>query len=240
MISFVIPAHNEEALVGRAIKSVRESARKAGRTCEIIVVNDASTDATAKVAAEHGAIVVPVELRRISAVRNAGAREARGRILVFVDADTILPPETLKAAIQVLDTGAIGGGASVEWDEECPFFGHMVLRTWNEISRFMHWAAGCFVFVRKAVFDEVGGFDERYYVGEELILSNALKRKGRFVVLRKPVMTSARKVHLYGKLEMIWLMMRMSWAGQKAWQERDGLDMWYARRQTSTGPRQEK
>lgn len=230
MISFIIPAHNEEALLGRAIASIHESAKATGETYEIIVVSDASTDRTAAVAAHHGAIVVSVELRRISAVRNAGARHAKGDILVFVDADTILPPPTLQAALALVRGGAVGGGASVAWDESCPFWGTVLLRVWNEIARVLRWAAGCFVFVRRDIFEAVGGFDETYYVGEEIILSSALKRKGRFLVLRQPVITSARKVHLYGKFEMMWLMTRMSLQGQQSWRNRAGLDMWYARR----------
>lgn len=230
MISFIIPAHNEEALLGRAIASIRECANAAGQAHEIIVVNDASTDGTGRIAQEKGAAVINVELRRISAVRNAGARHAKGEILIFVDADTVLPASTLQAALAHLRSGGVGGGASVAWDETCPFWGKVLLRVWNEIARVIRWAAGCFVFVRRDVFEAVGGFDETYYVGEEIILSAALKRKGRFVVLRHPVITSARKVHLYGKFEMMWLMTRMALQGQQSWRKRDGLDMWYARR----------
>ena len=230
MISFIIPAHNEERLLGRTIAGIRDSASAAGEPYEIIVVNDASADATARVAIEHGASVVDVELRKISAVRNAGARLAKGDLLVFVDADTVVPAATLQAALNHWRSGAVGGGATVAWDEECPFWGHLVLRTWNEISRWLCWAAGCFIFVRRDAFEAVGGFDESYFAGEEIILSGALKRKRRFIVLRQPVFTSARKVHLYGKFEMMWLMTRMSLQGQKSWRTRDGLDMWYARR----------
>lgn len=230
LISFVIPAHNEEALLGRTLDSIHQSARDCGEPYEVIVVNDASTDRTGDVAREHSARVVAVELRRISAVRNAGAREARGEILVFLDADTVLMPDTLSAALKALQDGAIGGGAIGNWDEPCAMWGRMVMRLWNELARVIRLAAGCFIFVRRDTFEAVGGFDETYYVGEEIILSTALKRKGRFIILRHPVMTSARKVHLYGKLEMIWLMMRMSLQGQQSWRKREGLDMWYARR----------
>lgn len=230
MISFIIPAHNEERLVGRAVASIRQSAQTTQAPHEIIVVNDASTDRTATVAQESGAAVVNVELRRISAVRNAGARQAKGDIFIFLDADTVLPAATLVATLRFLDQGGIGGGATVAWDEPCAFWGHLLLRTWNEGARFLQWAAGCFVFCRRDRFEAVGGFDESYYVGEEIILSSALKRKGRFRVLRQPVFTSPRKVHLYGKFEMMWLMTRMSWQGPQSWRTREGLDMWYARR----------
>lgn len=232
MISFVIPAHNEERLIGRAITSIRECAGKVVQEYEIVVVNDASTDQTARIAADCGARVIDVKLRQIAAVRNAGARVARGSILIFIDADTVLPLEALVAAMAAFQNGAIGGGASVAWDEPCPIWGRMLLRTWNEISRLLRWAAGCFVFVRREVFEAVGGFDEHYFAGEEIILSSALKRKGRFLILRTPVLTSARKVHLYGKLEMMWMMTRLSIMGPRAWQQREGLDMWYARRES--------
>ena len=230
MISFILPAHNEESLLGRALTSIRHSADAAAKDYEIIVVNDASTDRTREIALANQARVIDVELRRISAVRNAGARHARGDTLVFVDADTQLPPETLHAALAALKRGVIGGGASVAWDEASPFWGTLLLRMWNEIARTIRWAAGCFVFARRDSFEAVGGFDESYYVGEEIILSSALKRKGPFVILRQPVITSARKVHLYSKLEMMWLMARMGFQGQQSWKRREGLDMWYARR----------
>lgn len=230
MISFILPAHNEETLIGRALASIHESAQAARVAYEIIVVNDASTDATREVALAGGAHVEDVELRRISAVRNAGARRASGDILIFLDADTLLPRPTLQAALAALKRGAVGGGAGVRWDSQPPIWGQLILRLWNEIARTIRLAAGCFVFVQRKVFESVGGFDETYYVGEEIILSTALKRKGRFVILRETVITSARKVHLYGKLEMTWLMLRMGVQGQQSWRRREGLDLWYARR----------
>jgi hypothetical protein len=84
--------------------------------------------------------------------------------------------------------------------------------------------------VRRDAFDAVGGFDETYFVGEEIILSSALKRRGRFVILRQTVSTSARKVHLYGKLETLLMVVRMALLGQESWRRRKGLDMWYDRR----------
>src|SRR6266536_3003328 len=88
MISFVVPAHNEQAYLGRTLQAIHESAHVVGQPFEIIVVDDASTDATAEVARQHNAIVLPVNHRQIAATRNAGGRAARGDRLFFVDADT--------------------------------------------------------------------------------------------------------------------------------------------------------
>src|SRR5262245_58908955 len=85
VISFVIPAYNEESLLGRTLDAVSDAAGALGRPFEVVVVDDASTDRTAAVARGLGARVVPVNHRQIAATRNAGAREAAGQMLIFVD-----------------------------------------------------------------------------------------------------------------------------------------------------------
>src|SRR6185436_13081255 len=72
-ISFIVPAHNEVFEIAKALVSIFESARAVGVPFEVIVVNDDSTDRTPDIAREAGARVVDVKLRKISAVRNAGA-----------------------------------------------------------------------------------------------------------------------------------------------------------------------
>ncbi|MCZ6835474.1 MAG: glycosyltransferase family 2 protein, partial [Planctomycetota bacterium] len=115
-ISFIIPAYNEEVYVGRTIDSIHEAARAlpgaSGLDYEVIVVDDASDDKTGQVAQDHGAIVHRVELRHIAAVRNAGALIAKGAIFVFVDADTILPSQTLAGALKSLEDERVVGGGS--------------------------------------------------------------------------------------------------------------------------------
>jgi len=94
MISFVIPAHNEEHYLGRTLQSLIESAEAVNETYEVVVVADGCTDKTATVAQSHGARVLEVDLRHIAAVRNAGAQHTAGELLVFVDADTLVPERT--------------------------------------------------------------------------------------------------------------------------------------------------
>jgi len=122
MVSIVVPAHNEAQVLTGTLDALRRAAASLDRPWEIVVVDDASTDATALIARDAGARVVPVNLRHIAAVRNAGAREARGDVLVFVDADTVVPPETLAAAVGALDGGAAGGGAHVTFDGPLPWY----------------------------------------------------------------------------------------------------------------------
>jgi hypothetical protein len=100
MISFIVPAHNEQACLGRTLPVIHESARAVGRPYEVIVVDDASTDATAEVARRHKATILPVHHRQIAATRNFGGRAARGDRLFFVDADTTINPRAVAAALR--------------------------------------------------------------------------------------------------------------------------------------------
>src|SRR5438128_5666071 len=87
MISFIVPAYNEELELLSTIAAIRAAAADATQPYEIIVVNDASADATAEIAARAGARLISISRRQSAASRNAGARAARGNCLVFVDAD---------------------------------------------------------------------------------------------------------------------------------------------------------
>src|SRR5688572_2471367 len=91
-------------------------------------------------------------------------------------------------------------------------------------------AAGCFVFCTRKAFDAVGGFDETYFGGEEIIMSRALKRQGRFVVLRDTILTSGRKLRTHSVAEVWVFMIRLALRGTKGVKQRDGMELWYAPR----------
>ncbi len=98
-LSFIVPAHNEETCLGATLQAIHESAGAVGQPYEIVVANDASTDATAEIALKNGARVVHVTCRQIAGARNAGARAATGERFVFVDADTIINPRVRTSAL---------------------------------------------------------------------------------------------------------------------------------------------
>jgi glycosyltransferase involved in cell wall biosynthesis len=234
-VSFIIPAYNEEAWVGRAVESVHCAARAIQIKYEIVVANDDSTDRTAEIARHGGAQVVDVKCRQIAAVRNAGARAATGDVFIFLDADTLLPEDVLRAALAALESGAIAGGARVRMDHRQPFGMRVFMRAFSLFYfTLMRWAAGCFIFVRREAFEKAGGFDERYYASEEVHFSRALKRQGRFVILKELVVTSDRKVRMYSPREMLRPVWAVMFRGRRALQKREGLDLWYdGRRQGS-------
>lgn len=227
MISVIIPAHNEAEYLPYTLRSVLIAMQQVEPDVEVIVVDDASTDATATIAAETGAKVIPVDLRHIAAARNAGGRVARGDLLVFVDADTRVPPETLRAAWAAYNRGVIGGGCRIEFDQEIPRFGRLLLRVWETLARINRWAAGSFFFARRDAFEAVGGFDERFFAAEEIFTSEKLKRLGPFTVLHEKVVTSARKLHshkLTDHLRVIWRSLTTLGGSLK---KREGLGIWY-------------
>jgi glycosyltransferase involved in cell wall biosynthesis len=230
MLSFVVPAYNEELLLGRTLAAINAAARASGQPFEVIVVDDASTDRTAAVAAEHGALVVPVEYRQISRTRNAGARAARGSVLIFVDADTLITPAALAAALRALAGGAVGGGCAVRFDGKLPLYGHLLVRGLLPLYRLLGIAAGCCLFCTREAFDRAGGFDERLLAAEELVFSRALRRVGRVALVREPVITSGRKLRTWSALEVLGVFARVALRGRRAVENRQGLDIWYGER----------
>ena len=217
-LSVVIPAFNEATALPGTLDAVRAALAPLPVPGEVIVVDNRSTDGTAEVARSHGAdAVVHEPINQIARARNAGAASATGAMLVFVDADTHPSAELLRASVDAMKNGAVGGGAVVAFDRRVGLMPRALLWTWNTLSRNRRWAAGCYVFATRAAFDAVGGFGARDFAGEEVAFSQRLRRwAGRreaFVILESPsVVTSARKIHRWPKvLPVILLMGLIPW-----------------------------
>ncbi len=229
MISFIVPAHDEAALIGDSLDALHRAAAALALSYEVIVVNDASTDDTAALAQLHGAQVLHVAHRHIAAVRNAGAAVARGGRLVFMDADTRISRDVLAAAMTALDQGAAGGGCAVRfvaasWSERA--FTALVMR----VFRWTRIAPGCFIFCTREAFDAAGGFDERWFAGEDVAISRALAAGGRFEILRESVTTSDRKLRTFGWISHLRLLTQFVRKGRRLLHSREHLGIWYDKR----------
>src|SRR6266498_5974095 len=146
MISFIVPAHNEEFELSSTLAAIQAASSNAAQPYEIIVVDDASTDATPEIAAQVGAKVVPINRRQIAAARNAGARAAQGEYLFFVDADTRINRAHVVEAIGALGTGYAGGSARVITDGVIPLWGRVFIRVFCALYFGFNLGAGAFLF----------------------------------------------------------------------------------------------
>ncbi len=198
--SIIVPAFDEEAWLDKSLPAIHQAMSSVGQPGELIVVDNNSTDATAEVARRHGAKVVFERINQISRARNAGARCAQGAYLVFVDADTLITTDLLKAALANLESGTCcGGGTLVRFKDSCLWHVHKLASFWNWLSSTIGCAAGSFVYCLRDAFDSCGGFSEKVYASEEVWLSRDLRRWGREremlfrIITDHCVITSARK-----------------------------------------------
>jgi glycosyltransferase involved in cell wall biosynthesis len=115
MISFIIPAHHEEARVGRCVSAIRNEAECLGEPHETLVADDAANDATASM--EH---------RQIAATRNAGAQQAHGDVLFFVEADTLTNAPVIRSASRAIRAGAIDDGCVPRFEGWLPWWFRLI------------------------------------------------------------------------------------------------------------------
>ena len=197
-LTIIVPAFNEEAYLGPTLRSIRSAAEElrgqADVSVDVIVVDNASEDGTAALARDLGAAVIHEPVQGIARARNAGARRAAGDVLVFFDADVIVPRNVLVAIGQAMrDRACIGGGVDVDYRPQLLTV-RLYLRAWRLLARLTGMVQGAAQFCRKDVFEQVGGYDESVWIGEDVdffwSLRKLARRTGRNVrFLREPRVT---------------------------------------------------
>jgi len=160
MLSFIVPAHNEERWIGKCLDSICATMGKIGERYEVIVVDDASTDSTHQIARQMGVRTLRVEHRKISAVRNAGARMASGDFLFFVDADTQVNERAVSAALAAMRSGAAGGGCIPDLDGPIPLWARSIHFIACGMGRLIRLVGGCFLCCTRGAYHATGGFPE--------------------------------------------------------------------------------
>ncbi|HVJ83911.1 MAG TPA: glycosyltransferase [Planctomycetia bacterium] len=230
LLSIVIPAWNEESVLDPTLAAVAAARAALDIPSEVIVVDDASADRTADIARVCGARVISVNLRQIAAVRNAGAKAAAGDMFLFVDADTLVTPEAVRAAVEAVRAGAVGGGCAIRYSGRLPLYLRLFIPSEVWLARRFRLAFGCFLFCTRAAFEAVGGFDSSLFATEEVTLSQALGRQGRFICLRECVWTSGRKLRTHSTREWFAQIYRITVARRKYVHDRAAMGVWYGDR----------
>ncbi len=216
-IAVVIPTLNEERVLSRTLLTVRQL-----RFDEVVLVDGGSRDQTVSIAQGQvpGLSLQPAQVMVADQGRarqmNAGARATRSEVLLFLHADTRLPPETRAEIERVLKHPAcVGGRFDVRFDDDRGW-AWLVSRLMNWRSRWSGLATGDqAMFVRRSVFDDLGGFADVSLM-EDLELSRRLKRAGSLAALRATVTTSFRRWEQQGALRTIlrmWLLRFLYWLG---------------------------
>jgi len=235
-ISIVIPAFNEERLLGESLARIKSAAAvftTRGWATELIVCDNNSTDRTAEIARAAGASVVFEPVNQIARARNAGAAAATGDWLIFVDADSHPSAELFSdVAEQILGGRCLAGGATIRLDENL-LVARLITATWNRASRSFKLLAGSFIFCDAVAFRKIGGFSHELFAAEELELSKRLKKLARetgkqIVILhRHPLVTSARKMKLYTPWEHLAYLAKIVLSNGRALGNREAAHLWY-------------
>jgi len=186
-ISVIIPALNEEKVIGRCLESLQRLDYDLNEF-EVIVVDNGSEDGTVDAARTCAGELILVTLTReqgrVTELRNLGAASARGEFLAFLDADCLVPRQWLRSAVERLSTegaGLVGGHCGI------PENSSWVPRIWYSDRQFRKQGAvsylpGANLLISRANFQMIGGFDESLETNEDCELCERARRNGLSVV----------------------------------------------------------
>lgn len=189
LVSVIIPVFNEAERLGKTITVIQSETVPV----EIIVVDAASTDGTGAVAKNAGAHLLRSQFRQRAHQLNFGAQNATGGTILFLHADTVLPPQALEKIVEAMSRPDVAGGAFARRYASPS----VLLRTTCVLARCRNHLIGWHLgdqamFVRRAAFFQLGGFREVDQF-EDLDFSRRLKHFGRIVTLTPCVTSSARR-----------------------------------------------
>ena len=229
-VSAIIPAYNEELALPKTLERIGKALSVAACPSEIIVVDNDSQDRTKQVAESFGANVFPEKEHNIAKVRNTGAKNSTGDVLIFIDADTLVPDTLFQKITAVMeDEKCFGGAAAVEYEEFQRKWMRFYLAGWKFWGKFFNMAQGAAQFCRKSVFEELKGYDQTIFMGEDIefywrLAKYAKRKEGYLHFVEHPkVKTSPRrfdKMSLWKTLLLthpifIWL----TWRKKSYWKD---------------------
>jgi len=183
-LSVIIPAYNEEKYLAECLDSLLGLEGEVA-DLEIVVVDNGSTDRTASVARERGAVVVDSTASTIAGVRNDGAARSHGAFLIFLDADCTVQPgwaAAIKEDLQEEEVVAVGSYPTVPAEGST-----WVQRTWSSLLRSpggkgrARWLPSANMAIVAEVFSQLGGFNEELQTCEDADLSYRLAAVGKVV-----------------------------------------------------------
>ena len=206
----IIPAHNEEKYIAKCIKAIRRAEKLIpNENVQILIVLNRCTDRTSDIAKKYGADVIYNSDKCLSKIRNAGVRAAKGKFIVTIDADSIMPYNALSKINAMLRSNEyIGGGARPRFDRMS--LGilvteiYVIIKLLPIIRKSSGILSATMFWFRKSDFETLGGFNEDLVSVEDADFAKRLKALGdvkgmKYGVIKKPsVVTSSRKFDEFG------------------------------------------
>ena len=186
-LSVIIPTYNEAGNIARLVAELRHYAPQA----QVLVVDANSPDGTAEAARQAGATVLPAPQPGRAAQMNHGVAHATGELLYFVHADVSLHPDFVATITQAVANGYAAGCYRFRFDSR-----HPLLRINSYGTRFagiMSRGGDQTLFITRALFEQLGGFDERFVIMEDFEIIQRIRRVARFFIAPHAVTVSARK-----------------------------------------------
>ena len=214
-ISIIIPARNEATYLPKLLQSISITQANFEGSIEIIVSNNDSSDQTVTIAKDHNCKLAYTSIRAISAVRNAGAKLATGDILLFIDADSEIHPDTLHKIWQTFQSKpCIAASCGFIYDRISLGI-RFGLFLFDSLARFFHMAGGGGGLIcRKVDFEAIGGFREDIIKAEDVMLIRDLIKRGKkdkrsfFLIPDCKTITSSRKFDQHGDWHLFTLIFK--------------------------------
>lgn len=202
-VSIIIPTFNEAKDLPRLLQSIKNQTQPPS---EVIVADAFSVDDTCKIAKSFGAEIVTGGLP--AKARNAGAKIAASSILLFLDADVILPPTFLEQTYQEMQKKAlditscfITPRSRLRLDKFLHHFANYYMRM---TQKFHPHIPGCCIFVKKNLHQAIGGFDESLFMAEDHDYLKRAKKMGRFSYLKLyKIPVSVRRLSAEGRIKIV-------------------------------------
>ena len=229
-ISVIIPAYDEEDYLPTTLQHIANALAAVACPSEVIVVDNDSHDRTRQIAESLRARVVLENEHNISRVRNTGARHTTGDVLIFIDADTLVPETLFEKMVAVLaNDRCLGGAVGVTYERPVRKWMTPYLSGWKFWARVFNMKQGAVQFCRKSSFEALGGYDETIFVGEDIefywrLSKLASRNDGYLELIEHPkVTTSARrfdKMSLWKALLFTHpIFIRLTWQKKSVWKD---------------------
>lgn len=216
-LSCIIITLNEEKYLPKLLNSLKKQTFK---DFEIIVADYNSKDKTRQIARKYGCRIT--KGGRQSVARNNGAKIAKGKYLVFLDADSILDKDFLKVNFSEFKKSKMVVGSVFVKPLSKKFIDKILFKSYNGwatlMSKISPHGTGACIFIKKDVFNKIKGFDEKIILAEDHNLLKRAKEHGGFILLPISIKTSVRRLEKDGRLEFT---MKYIYAGIQAFWKRN-------------------